>query len=82
MGDDPSVPNQQELLRGETRNLSVGGLRIAMPYTIREGLEIAVVLRVNAHFQAFIARIVWTMREKDVTVYGLASPRLHPDRLP
>jgi hypothetical protein len=82
MGDDPTVPHHQELLRGETLEVSIGGLRIALPYSIREGLEIAVVLRANAQFQAFIARIVWTMREKDATIYGLAAPRIHPDRLP
>jgi hypothetical protein len=82
MGDDPSVPFYQDVVHGETVDASTGGLRIRVPYDVREGADVGIIVRDEYRFQIFLARVVWKIREVSGTLYGLQAPKVDPNRLP
>ena len=78
MGDDPQVPIYEELVAGEAIDISSGGLRLRVPYDVREGAEVGLILRKGEQFQVFLAHVVWKMREGSSILYGLSAPRIEP----
>jgi hypothetical protein len=82
MGDDPRVPFYQDFVPGVTEDVSDGGLRVRVPYDIREGAEIGVVIRNYDRFQVFLAKVIWKIRGGASCLYGLSIPRLERRHLP
>jgi hypothetical protein len=74
MGDDPRVPFYQDFVAGETEDISNGGLRVRVPYDVREGTELGVVVRHRDRVHVFLARIIWKIRDESSCQYGLSVP--------
>jgi len=82
MGDDPAVPFYQDLVTGETLDVSEGGIRLRVAYDVREGSEVGVVIRKEQKFQVFLAKVIWKIRESIGITYGLRATKMDPSRLP
>ena len=76
MGDDPLVPVYHDLVSGTTEDISTGGMRVRVPYAVKEGSEVGVIVRKEDRFKVFLARVVWKVRSGAEYLYGLSVPKL------